>query len=215
MNVTAEHLVKAVPQLTRLRAAQYVPALNEAMSRFKIDTPTRQAAFLAQIFHESGNLQAVEENLNYSADALRRTWPSRFKTDEIANEYARKPQKIANKVYANRMGNRDEASGDGWKFRGAGLIQLTGKDNHYSAAMFFGIEFEKVGDWLRTPEGACLSAAWFWSNCGANKYADKEDFDGVSDVINIGRKTEKAGDAIGYAHRLSLYKAFKGALGVK
>lgn len=212
--ITLEQLL-SVKEVAKLRAATFIAPLNAAMEEFEINTPARQAAFLAQILHESGDLSSVEENLNYKAETLMRVWPSRFPTLEAANQYARNPQKIANKVYANRMGNRDEASGDGWTHRGAGLIQLTGKDNQYACALHFDIELDKIGDWLRTEEGACRSAAWFWNRSGANKYADKLDFDGVSDVINIGRKTDKGGDAIGYAHREALYKTFKAVLGVK
>lgn len=209
--ITLAQIISATPA-AKLRAAQYVQHLNAAMGKYGINTPLRQAAFLAQIFHESGNLTAVEENLNYRAETLVRVWPSRFNLT-TAKEYAGNPVKLANKVYANRMGNGDEASGDGHKFRGAGLIQLTGKDNQYRYALQADVDLLAVGDYLRTPEGACDSAAWFWSECGANKYADKGDLDGVSDLINLGRKTEKVGDAIGYAHRLELYNAFKKAIG--
>lgn len=211
--ITLQQIIQATPA-AKLRAATYVAPLNAAMEKFGINTPLEQAAFLAQIFHESANLTAFEENLNYKAETLMRVWPKRFPTLESALPYARNPKKLANKVYANRMGNGDEASGDGYKFRGAGAIQLTGKDNQYACALELDIDLLTIGDYLRTIEGACMSAAWFWRRCGASKYAAKGDFDGVSDVINIGRKTEKEGDAIGYAHRLELYKAFKKALGV-
>lgn len=200
--------------MDKVKAEKFLPWLNSAMIEYGIDfTKKREAVFLAQIFHESGNLNYVVENLNYSAEALQRTWPGRFDAD-TARLYARNPQKIANKVYANRMGNRDEASGDGWKHRGAGLIQLTGKDNQYACALALGVDPTIVPDWLKTEEGACRSAAWFWHKNGLYKWADKDDFDGVSDLINIGRKTEKVGDSIGYAHRLSLYQAFCKVLGV-
>lgn len=211
--VTLEQLLTAVPAAAKLRTAQFVGPLNSAMAEFGIDTPIRQAAFLAQVFHESGNLSAVDENLNYSAEALQRVWPNRFDAG-TALAYARKPEKIANKVYANRMGNGDEASGDGFKHRGAGLIQLTGKANQAACAAALGLSNDLVGAWLKTEEGASRSAGWFWKKCNANVYADKGDFDGVSDVVNLGRKTDKAGDAIGYAHRQSLYNAFKRVLGV-
>lgn len=210
--ITLEQALKAVPTAQKLRVASFLPHLIAAMKEFEINTPLRQAAFLAQIFHESGNLDKVEEGLNYSAEGLMRTWPSRFDR-ATAERYARKPEMIANKVYANRMGNRDEASGDGWKHRGAGLIQLTGKDNQFACAMAIGIDPTVVTDWLKTEEGAARSAGWFWKTNNLNKWADKGDIDGVSDVINIGRKTEKVGDAIGYAHRKILYDAFKRVLG--
>lgn len=198
---------------TNLRAAQFLQPLNLAMRKYSINTPLRQAAFLAQIMHESGNLSSLEENLNYSAKGLMETWPSRFPTLLIAQDYERKPEAIANRVYASRMGNRDETSGDGWKYRGAGLIQLTGKDNHLAYALGASVDVLTVSQWLRTTEGACDSCGWFWSVNKLDKWADAGDFDGVSDVINLGRKTAKVGDAIGYAHRLEMYNAFKKALG--
>jgi putative chitinase len=152
--LTLEQALKAVPTAAKLRVASFLPHLISAMAEFGIDTPLRQAAFLAQVFHESGNLNAVEEGLNYSAEALQRTWPSRFDAATAA-AYQRKPEKIANKVYANRMGNRDEASGDGWKHRGAGLIQLTGKDNQFACAMALGIDPTLIADYLKTEEGRC------------------------------------------------------------
>jgi putative chitinase len=185
------------------------------MARWNINTPMRQAAFLAQVMHESGMLASVEENLNYSAKGLMETWPKRFTSLAIALAYERRPEKIANKVYANRMGNRDEASGDGWKHRGAGLIQLTGKDNHLTYAFQADKDALTIGEYMRSTEGACDVSGWFWSNNNLNKLADKDDLDGVSDIINLGRQTAKVGDAIGYAHRLEMYNAFKKALGVK
>lgn len=176
-----------------------------AMARFAINTPERQAAFLAQVGHESAQLTRTSENLNYSAEGLMKTWPSRFIGLEVANQYAHQPEKIANRVYANRMHNGDEASGDGFKYRGSGAVQLTGKENHLAAALYFDQDLDTISDWLRTPLGACLSAGWFWECAGCNEAADEGDFDKVSDLINIGRKTEKEGDAIGYSDRLSLF----------
>jgi putative chitinase len=184
----------------------FAGALTEAMQRFAINRHERQAAFLAQIGHESAQLTRTSENLNYSAEGLLRTFPRYFIGLEQANKYAHKPEAIANRVYANRMHNGDEQSGDGWKYRGAGLIQLTGKENHLAASLYFEKDLDAIGDWLRAPEGACLSAAWFWECAGGNEAADQGDFDKVSDLINIGRKTDKVGDAIGYEDRLALFK---------
>ena len=209
--ITLEQVLKAVPTAEKLRVAKFLPHLLSAMTEFEINTPLRQAAFLAQVFHESGNLDRVDENLNYSAQGLMRTWASRFDA-ATAEKYAHKPEMIANKVYANRMGNRDEASGDGWKYRGAGLIQLTGKDNQFACAMHIGHDPTQIGDYLRTEEGACRSAGWFWSVNNVNKWADARDIDGVSDVVNLGRKTAKIGDSIGYAHRKGLFEAFERVL---
>ena len=210
--ITLDQIIRATPS-AKLRAAEFVKPLNAAMAKYDITTPLRQAAFLAQVFHESGNLAYIEENLNYSAKGLMSTWPTRFPTLAIAQVYERKPEKIANKVYANRMGNRGEDSGDGWKFRGAGLIQLTGKDNHLAYALKADKDVLTVGDYLRTTEGACDVSGAFWLTNSLNRIADKGDFDGISDTINIGRKTAKIGDAIGWAHRLEMYNAFKKALG--
>lgn len=212
--ITLEQLLKAAP-VPKLRAAMFIAPLNATMEKWGINTPLRQAAFLAQVLHESGLLAATEENLNYSAAGLMKTWPTRFPAPPIAKAYERQPEKIANKVYASRMGNRDEASGDGWKYRGAGLIQLTGKDNHLTYAIKADKDVLTIGEYLRSTEGACDVSGWFWSVNGLNKFADVGDFDGVSDVINLGRKTAKVGDAIGFAHRAEMYNAFKKVLGVK
>jgi putative chitinase len=210
--VTLQQIIQATPA-AKLRAAQYIQPLNAAMDKYGINTPLRQAAFLSQCFHESGNLASVEEGLNYRAERLMVVWPSRFPTLAIAKQYAGDPVKLANRVYANRMGNGDEASGDGYRHIGAGLIQLTGKDNQFHYALEAQQDLLTIGQYLRTPEGACDSAAWFWQACNANKYADIPDFDGVCDVVNLGRKTGKVGDSVGYAHRLELYNAFKKSLG--
>lgn len=210
--LTLEQALNAVPKAAKLRVASFLPHLIAAMKEFDISTPLRQAHFLAQVFHESGNLNAVEENLNYGAAGLMATWPSRFDA-ATAEKYRRQPTMIANKVYANRMGNGDEASGDGWKHRGAGLIQLTGKDNQYACAMALDVDVLQIDLWLKTEVGACRSAGWFWKEHNLSKWADKDDCDGVSDVVNLGRKTDKAGDAIGYADRKALTDAFKRVLG--
>jgi len=204
-----------------VRADAFCAPLNAAMAEFGIDTRARQAPFLAQFAHETGQLASVSENLNYSADGLANTWPGRYaKKDargayltargrKVPNELAlglhRQPERIANNVYANRMGNGDEASGDGWRYRGSGGFQLTGKDNQRACAAHFGIPLERVGDWLRAPEGACRSAGWFWQRAGCNELADRGDFDAISDKINIGRLTAVEGDAIGYQDRLAFF----------
>lgn len=211
--ITLEQLLKACPA-TKLRAAQFIAPLNTAMAKWDITTPLRQAAFLSQVVHESGNLSCTEENLNYSAKGLMATWPTRFPTLTIAQAYERKPEKIANKVYALRMGNRDADSGDGWKYRGGGLIQLTGKDNQIAYALKADRDVLTVSEYIRTTEGSCDVSGWFWHANSLSKFADVGDFDGVSDVINLGRKTVKVGDSIGYAHRFEMYKAFKKALGI-
>jgi putative chitinase len=193
-------------------SAAFTPPLNAAMREFDITTERRVEFFMAQIAVESGQLRSLQEGLNYSAEGLMKTWPRRFPTKAIADAYAHRPQAIANKVYANRGGNGDEASGDGWRHRGAGLIGLTFRDNQKKCADYFGIDVADVGDWLRTPEGACRSAAWFWREHGCNVLADMGDFDGVSDAINIGHQTAAEGDAIGYADRLAFLAAAQEAI---
>lgn len=205
MMVTLAQLKRIAPGAS-VKAALYLEPLNNAMFEFGIVSERRVEFFLPQVAHESDDFRCVEENLNYSAVGLMQTFRKYFPTLQAATPYARQPQKIANRVYANRMGNGDEASGMGWLHRGAGLIQLTGHDNQKACADYFKIDIARIGDWLRTPEGACRSAAWFWQMHGCNELADKGDFDGVCDVINIGRKTEKQGDAIGYADRLAHLK---------
>lgn len=201
--MTPDELRRILPRCGA-RADVYAEPLTEAMKQFDINTPQRQAAFLSQLGHESGHLSAVSENLNYSAEALVRTWPKRFPSTEVAEQYARQPEKIANRVYANRMGNGPEDSGDGWQYRGAGLIQLTGKENHLACAMFFQLPLDRVGDWLRTPVGAALSAAWFWKANNLNRLADEGDQVKLTMRINGGTN--------GLAERLALYEIAKEVL---
>jgi putative chitinase len=169
-------------------AEKWIDALNEAADTYEIDTPLRQAHWLAQCAHESGHFRFVSENLNYSADALVRTFRKYFPTLDAARPYARQPVRIAAKVYANRMGNGSEATRDGWTYRGRGLIQLTGKDNYVA----FGEEIGRVDDVLATPELisepdlAALSAAWFWHRNGLNALADADDVEAVTRRINGG-----------------------------
>ena len=146
----------------------------------------RQAAFLAQVAHESASFTAVKENLNYSQKALRAVFGKYFPTDELAKEYARQPEKIANRVYANRMGNGDEASGDGWKFRGRGLIQLTGKNNYNECGNDLNMNLIAGPIWLESTQGAVRSALWYWDKNKLNTYADVEDMRGLTKRINGG-----------------------------
>jgi putative chitinase len=163
-------------QLARLHIGpQWVDALNETFAKFGINTPKQQAAFIGQCSHECGNFRLLEENLNYKAATLMRLWPKRFPTLEIANQYAGQPRKIANSVYANRMGNRDEASGDGYRFRGRGCIQLTGHSGYYHAGQALGVDFVMQPDLVATPQYAALTAGWFWSTHNLNALAEAGD----------------------------------------
>lgn len=165
---------------------QWVEALNGTFDRFGISTPQQQAAFIGQCGHECGNFRILEENLNYKAATLMRLWPKRFPTLEIANAYAGNPKKIANMVYGNRMGNRDEASGDGYRFRGRGCIQLTGHTNYHHAGKALGMDFVMEPDLVATPKYAAMTAGWFWSTHDCNRLAEAGDWTGLTKKINGG-----------------------------
>ena len=177
----------SVDQLQKLHiGAEWADPLGETFARFGINTPLLQAAFIGQCGHECGNFKILEENLNYRAATLMRLWPKRFPTLEIANEYAGQPKKIANKVYANRMGNRDESSGDGWRFRGRGCIQCTGADLYYKFGKAVGMDFWAKPDLIATPQYAALSAGWFWSTHKCNEAAQAQDWVKLTKIINGG-----------------------------
>ena len=156
------------------------------LQEYEINTPKRVAAFLAQCGHESGGFVFVSENLNYSASGLMRVFPKYFPTQDLANAYARQPEKIANRVYASRMGNGDEASGDGFRYRGRGLIQLTGKDNYFWFAASLEITPQEAAEYTQTFEGAAQSACWFWETNKLNALADAGDFVTMTKRINGG-----------------------------
>jgi putative chitinase len=166
-------------------ADKWLIPLQFTCEKFDINTPERIAGFLAQIGHESGGFRFTSENLNYRAEALTRVWPSRFPPG-IAESYAMQPEKIANRAYANRMGNGDEASGDGWKYRGRGLIQLTGADNYAAFSLDADNEALSDPDSVAEPELAALSAGWFWKKNGLNALADNRDIVGMTRRINGG-----------------------------
>lgn len=148
--------------------------ISEIQTKFIINTPKRLSHFLAQTAHESGEFKFVRENLNYSASALRAVFGRHFPTDEIAEQYARQPERIANRAYGNRMGNGNEASGDGWKFRGRGYIQLTGRNNYTSFNEYVSKDVVENPDLVAT-EYPLLSAAWFWYTNSLNSLADAGD----------------------------------------
>jgi putative chitinase len=176
-----------VEQLRKLGIGpQWVDALNETFNRFHIDTPRQQAAFIGQCGHECGNFRILEENLNYKAATLMKLWSKRFPSLEIASQYAGNPKKIANMVYASRMGNRDEQSGDGYRFRGRGCIQLTGSANYFHAGQALGIDFMSDPDQVATPKFAALTAGWFWSTHNCNALAENADWTGLTKKINGG-----------------------------
>jgi putative chitinase len=167
-------------------ADKYLPWLNMTMLKYDINTPVRQAMFLSQIAHESGNFRAVQENLNYSVNGLRSVFGKYFPDDEIAAQYARQPERIANRVYANRMGNGEESSGDGWKYRGRGLIQLTGKNNYTTFSLAADNNALLEPDLVAEPELAVQSGGWFWGTNNLNRLADTGDVRVVTRRINGG-----------------------------
>lgn len=165
---------------------KWTEPLKETFEKYNIDTARRQAAFIGQCMHESGGFKTLEENLNYSAKALMATWPSRFSSEEVANQYARNPEKIANKVYGGRMGNGPEETGDGWKYRGRGIKQLTGKENYERCGSGLGVDLVGNPDLLLEPKYAALSAGWFWNKHNLNDLADKADIETMTKRINGG-----------------------------
>jgi putative chitinase len=206
MQITNEQLRKIMPQLSADKLGQYLPYLNAAMEEFAINTPLRQSAFLAQLAHESAELTVWVENLNYSAKGLVATWPKRF-TLAKAQLYHRQPENIANHVYANRMGNGDEASGDGWKYRGHCPLQITGKDMHRKAGDHLGIDLVTNPDLLLLPEYGFRGAAWCYAvEKGLNQFADRGDIREITRRIN--------GGYTGLEERVKYYGRAKQVLGV-
>lgn len=186
-------------------AAQYIGPLEVTLPRFGITASRRRLAhFFAQVLHESGCLRFDMENLNYSADALRRVFPRHFPTQAEAEAYARQPERIANRVYANRMGNRAESSGDGWRYRGRGLIQLTGRTNYTAFAAWVGDDRVPHEPDLVATEYAVHSAVFFWDRHGLNRLADRDDIVAVTRKINGGEN--------GLSHRRELLHKASGLL---
>jgi putative chitinase len=181
-------------------------ALCEILPEYEINTKERVAAFIAQCAHESGGFKFLKENLNYKAPSLRKVFPKYFPDDAIAAEYANKQEKIANRVYASRMGNGDEASGDGWRYCGRGLIQLTGKNNYTFFAASLDMKVEDVPEYLGTFEGAVQSACFFWEQNNLNQWADKGDILTLTKRIN--------GGTIGLDDRIKHFEHAKHVLGV-
>lgn len=202
--------------LSRAQLAQLLPgnpyldhwyhALEQALPDYDINTPQRVAAFMAQCAHESGGFRALKENLNYKAASLRRVFPKYFPNDELANAYAGKQEMIANRVYGGRMGNGDEHSGDGYRYCGRGLIQLTGKSNYQAFADSIETPIEDLPEYLATFEGAVQSACWFWESNNLNQFADKGDILTMTKRIN--------GGTIGLSDRESHYNHALHVLGV-
>lgn len=218
MTPQVKHIVAAgVKQAT---AEKWIDAVSAACQEFGIDTPKRIAGFLSQCAHESGGFERLQENLNYSAEGMAAIWPKRFavmgpdgkpvkkdgknQPNKFALALHRKPEMIANVVYANRMGNGPTESGEGWKYRGRGLKQLTGKSNHSDCSKGLGVDLVDKPDLLLEPTYAARSAAWFWQKNNCNTFADAGDIEGLTKRIN--------GGLIGIADRKSRYQAAERSL---
>jgi len=191
--------------VTDANVARFADHLAELMPKYGIDTPLRQRHFLAQLLHESGGFNAVRENLNYSVDGLLKTFPRHFPNRQLAEQYAKQPERIANRVYANRMGNGDEASGDGWRHIGRGLIQTTGKDNYTatSRALFGDDRLLRQPHLLEEPRHAVESACFFWKSNNLNALADRNDISAVTRRINGG--LNGLADRQKYFNNLNIY----------
>lgn len=194
-------------------AVQWLPHLSQAAHRYQIDgNPRRLAAWLATVAHESARLTRVVENLNYSAQGLARTWPARYadmtgQPNATARRIARKPEDIANLTYAGRLGNGSAGSGDGWRYRGRGLIQITGRANYEASGAALGLDLILNPERLEEPYYAAMSAAEWWSRNGCNEIADTGDMAAVTRRVN--------GGLTGLDDRLKLYSAALGYLGGK
>jgi putative chitinase len=208
--LTKEKFLQIVPEAkkSKFNLDLLVEHLNEICGKLidevNFASINRQAGFIAQCAHESGYFCRVTENLNYSAEGLVKIFPKYFPTIESTKGYARMPEKIANKVYANRMGNGPETSGDGWKFRGRGFIQLTGRSNYLKCGPSLGVDLTSSPEYLETVAGAIKSAYWFWNTNALNAFADADDIKGMTKRIN--------GGFIGLEERKHLYDTAKKVL---
>ena len=198
MQLTLQQLRELLPKNPHVE--YWHRALAQLLPDYEINTPQRIAAFIAQCSHESGGFMAIKENLNYRWQTLRKIFPKYFPTDELAQEYASKPNKaeaIANRVYANRMGNGPEQSGDGYRYCGRGLIQLTGRENYSWFAASLSITPEEASQYMETFEGAAQSACWFWETNKLNNWAD------TGDIVTLTKKIN--GGTIGLEDRIKHY----------
>lgn len=207
MELTKEQLKKLLPKNPYID--YWHSALSQLLPEYNINTPQRIAAFVAQCAHESGGFMVLKENLNYRWQTLRKIFPKYFPTDELAQQYASRPdrqQAIANRVYASRMGNGPEETGDGYRFCGRGLIQLTGRQNYTWFAASLEISVEEASEYLETFEGAAQSACWFWETNNLNQWADK------GDIVTLTRRIN--GGTIGLDDRIKHYEHALHVLGV-
>lgn len=182
------------------QARTFAEPLARACEHFRIDTPARVAGFIGQCIVESSGFAALEESLYYSTpERIRAVFPTRVQSMAEAAQLARNPRALANRVYAGRLGNGDEASGDGWRFRGRGLIQLTGRSNYAAASVGCHRSYTSEPDLVALPEDACMTAAWFWASAGLGTLADLKDWDGITRRVNGPAMLHKAERAIASA----------------
>lgn len=210
MNDTPELLKQLFPNYKK--PVELSNTLNNVLPKYEITTCNRIAGFLAQCGHESLGFTILRENLNYSAQGLLKIFPKYFNKAQ-ADLFQRQPEKIANRVYANRMGNGSDLTGDGWKFRGTGPLQLTGKNNFTAFGNSIGKTVDDVAVYAATLQGGIESACWYWKTNNLNKQCDEDDIDGMSDLVNKGRETAAYGDAIGFDDRNRIYNLAKSLLG--
>jgi len=208
--VTGSDLRKAFPMCKDPDG--WAAALKPALDRFGITTPARQCAFLAQTGHESAQFSQLAESLNFkSVERLMEIYPRRFTDKEMALPFVGNPEGLGNRVYARRMGNGDETSGDGFRYRGRGLIQLTGRSNYQQAARALQLQLVESPDLVASPAVAALTAAWFWDSRGLNALADDEtDDDDREDFIEITRRIN--GGTNGLAERVKMFARLREVL---
>jgi len=201
MNITGQQLRTLLPTTPQSILDKVASGITTTGDKFHMNSINRLAGFVAQCAHESCNFRLTVENLNYSSHGLRAIFPKYFPTDMIANAYARKPQAIANRVYASRMGNGDEASGDGFRYRGRGFIQITGKNNYLLFSSYVQKMLPTTVDFCETIEGALLSANWYWETHNINATCD------VNDIVTMTKKIN--GGVNGLEKRKDLYERAK------
>lgn len=197
--LTTLRLLEVMPQAGE-RVVAFIGPLNQALARWDITTDARIAPFLAQAAHESLELTRLEESLHYTAGRMMEIWPSRFPDLASAWPYHRNPERLANKVYADRLGNGNEASGDGWLYRGRGIFQLTGRANYRAASIAVAGDADTLllnPELAATPEYSCAIAGWFWATRGCNELADNDDFVEITRRIN--------GGVVGLTERVALW----------
>ena len=165
---------------------KWLAPFEETFAKYDISTQLRQAAFIGQCAHESGNFRILEENLNYSAARLMAVWPSRFTSELVAEQYAHNPQALAEKVYGHRADLGNTEDGDGWRFHGRGCIQLTGRNLYENCGKGLGVDLVGNPEYLVDPKYAALSAGWFWNKKGINPLADSQDYETMTRRINGG-----------------------------